>query len=72
MHYFKKKNIIDHDYFEKTPQNRKMQIMLSLELGLSKVDVRELANEFAYMCKTDFDFNFAFQCFEENIAFRDI
>ena len=64
---------IDPDYFEKTPQYRKMQTMLSLELGLSKADAEEIANDFAYMCKADVDFDFVFQYLEDkNIVFKDM
>ncbi|MDD6673070.1 MAG: hypothetical protein PUE46_03670 [Eubacteriales bacterium] len=64
---------LDPDYFEKTPQYRKMQTMLSLELGLSKADAEEIANDFAYMCKADVDFDFVFQYLEDkNIVFKDM
>lgn len=64
---------IDPDYFEKTPQYRKMQTILSFELGLSKADAEEIANDFAYMCKADVDFDFVFQYLEDkNIVFKDM
>lgn len=64
---------LDINYFEKTPQYRKMQTMLSLELGLSKADAEELADNFAYMCKADVDFDYVFQYLEEkNIVFKDM
>lgn len=64
---------LDPDYFEKTPQYRKMQTMLSFELGLSKADAEEIANDFAYMCKADVDFDFVFQYLEDkNIVFKDM
>lgn len=64
---------IDPDYFEKTPQYRRMQTMLSLELGLSKADAEELTDNFAYMCKADMDFDFVFQYLEDkNIVFKDM
>ena len=50
-----------------------MQTMLSLELGLSKADAEEIANDFAYMCKADVDFDFVFQYLEDkNIVFKDM
>lgn len=64
---------IDPDYFEKTPQYRKMKTMLAIELGLNQADAEELAYDFAYMCHAGMEFDFIFQYLEEkNIVFKDM
>lgn len=64
---------IDPDYFEKTPQYRKMKTMLTIELELNQTDAEELADDFANMCVAGMEFDFIFQYLEEkNIAFKDM
>ena len=63
----------DPNYFEKTPQYRKMKTMLTIEFELNQTDAEELADNFAYMCIAGMEFDFIFQYLEEkNLVFKDM